>query len=101
MYVLKIDFPSGVAYFTGKKRIVQGTESPGLTDLLAEARLFETQEEAMKFCKMLIKRYDMEFYCTDMDGDDVIATGDDEEFLVDISDDISEEIAKTWDDAEQ
>ena len=101
MYVLKIDFPTGIAYFTGKKRIVQGTESPGLTDILSQARLFETEEEAVKFCKMLIKRYDMEFYYTDMDGEDTSTAPADEEFLVDISEDISEEIDKTWADEEQ
>lgn len=100
MYVLKIDLPTGVAYFTGKKRIVQGTESPGLTDMLGQARLFETEEEAFKFCKMLIKRYDMEFYCTDMDGEDTSDVTADEEFLVDISEDISEEIDKTWSEEE-
>lgn len=66
MFVLKIDLPTGTAYFTGKKKVVQGSESPGLTDLLSSAKLFESEEEAEKFCRMLIKRYDMEFYYSDL-----------------------------------
>lgn len=96
MYVLKIDFPTGVAFFTGKKKVVQGTESPGLTDMLGQARLFETEEEAAKFCKMLIKKYDMEFYYTDMDGEAETEAPEDEDFVVDITADISDEIAKNF-----
>lgn len=62
MFVLKIDFPTGVAYFTGRKKIVQGSESPGLTGELSEAKHFEDEEEAKKYCKMLVKKYDMDFY---------------------------------------
>ena len=94
MYVLKIDFPTGVAYFTGKKKVVQGTESPGLTDMLGQARVFETEEEAAKFCKMLIKKYDMEFYYTDMDGTAEAPKTEEEEFIVDLTGDISGEIEK-------
>ena len=94
MYVLKIDFPTGVAYFTGKKKVVQGCESPGLTDMLGQARLFETEEEAAKFCKMLIKKYDMEFYYTDMDGENSQPSSEEDEFMVDISGEISDEIEK-------
>ena len=94
MYVLKIDFPTGLAYFTGKKKVVQGTESPGLTDMLGQARLFETEEEAAKFCKMLIKRYDMEFYYSDLDGEPSEPTDGDIDFVVDITDEISDEISK-------
>lgn len=94
MYVLKIDFPTGIAYFTGKKKVVQGSESPGLTDMLGQARLFDSEEEAAKFCKMLIKKYDMEFYYTDMDAEPVSRESEDEDFIVDISDEISDEIAK-------
>ena len=94
MYVLKIDFPTGVAYFTGKKKVVQGCESPGLTDMLGQARLFETQEEAAKFCKMLIKKYDMEFYFTDMDADSAETETSADDFMLDISDEISSEIER-------
>ncbi len=62
MYVLKIDLPTGIAYFTGKKKVVQGCESPGLTGDINGARFFVNEEEATKFCKMLVKKYDMEFY---------------------------------------
>ena len=94
MYVLKIDFPTGIAYFTGKKKVVQGTESPGLTDMLGQARLFETEEEAAKFCKMLIKKYDMEFYYTDMDGTAEAPKSAEDEFIVDLTEEISGEIEK-------
>ena len=94
MYVLKIDLPTGVAYFTGKKKVVQGTESPGLTDMLGQARIFETEEEAAKFCRMLIKKYDMEFYYTDMDGTAEAPKTEEEEFIVDLTGDISDEIEK-------
>ena len=62
MYVLKIDLPTGIAYFTGKKKVVQGCESPGLTGNIEGARFFMEEEEAAKFCRMLVKKYDMEFY---------------------------------------
>ncbi len=62
MYVLKIDLPTGIAYFTGKKKVVQGCESPGLTGNIEGARFFLEEEEAAKFCRMLVKKYDMEFY---------------------------------------
>lgn len=62
MFVLKIDLPTGTAYFTGKKRIVQDTEFPSLTDDLSEAKLFEDPVQAKKYCKMLINKYDMYFY---------------------------------------
>lgn len=94
MYVLKIDFPTGIAYFTGKKKVVQGSESPGLTDMLGQARLFDTEDEAAKFCKMLIKKYDMEFYYTDMDAEAEEEIPEDEDFTVDITPDISDEIDK-------
>ena len=97
MYVLKIDFPTGVAYFTGKKKLVQGSESPGLTDTLDQARIFDTEEEAAKFCKMLIKKYDMEFYYTDLEAAQESDDGDGEvDFLVDLGDELSSEIAKDF-----
>lgn len=68
MYVLKIDLPTGIAYFTGKKKVVQGCESPGLTGDINGARYFIDEEEATKFCKMLVKKYDMEFYFSLDDG---------------------------------
>ncbi len=64
MFVLKIDLPTGIAYFTGKKKVVQGCESPGLTGNIEGARFFTEEKEAAKFCKMLVKKYDMEFYYT-------------------------------------
>ena len=64
MFVLKIDLPTGIAYFTGKKKVVLGCESPGLTGNIEGARFFTEEKEAAKFCKMLVKKYDMEFYYT-------------------------------------
>ena len=97
MYVLKIDFPTGIAYFTGKKKVVQGTESPGLTDTIDDARHFETEEEAAKFCKMLIKKYDMEFYYTDLAAAQAGDNPDEDvDFLVNLGDEISDEIARTY-----
>lgn len=96
MYVLKIDFPTGIAYFTGKKKVVQGSESPGLTDEIAQARLFDTEDEAAKFCKMLIKRYDMEFYYSDLSKEPEQTAEGDIDFVVDISEEISDEIEKTF-----
>ena len=64
MFVLKIDLPTGIAYFTGKKKVVQGCESPGLTGNIEGARFFTEEKEAAKFCKMLVKKYDMDFYYT-------------------------------------
>ena len=99
MYVLKIDFPTGVAYFTGKKKLVQGSESPGLTDTLDQARIFDTEEEAAKFCKMLIKKYDMEFYYTDLEAAGGADTDSEEvDFFVDLGDELSNEIAKEFQD---
>ncbi|MCR5684917.1 MAG: hypothetical protein K6G81_05775, partial [Lachnospiraceae bacterium] len=99
MYVLKIDFPTGVAYFTGKKKLVQGSESPGLTDTLDQARIFDTEEEAAKFCKMLIKKYDMEFYYTDLEAAEGADTDSEEvDFFVDLGDELSSEIAKEFQD---
>lgn len=72
MFVLKIDFPTGVAYFTGRKKIVQGSESPGLTGELSEAKHFEDEEEAKRYCKMLVKKYDMDFYYSAEEKPEVI-----------------------------
>lgn len=93
MYVLKIDFPTGVAYFTGKKRIVQGCESPGLTGSIEEARLFEAEEEALNFCKMLIRKFDMEFYCSSIDDSSENTADEEVDFVVELSEDIEREIA--------
>ncbi len=90
MYVLKIDLPTGVAYFTGKKRVVQGSESPGLTNILSEARFFEEEAEAAKFCKMLIKKYDMEFYYSSMtSGED---SSEEDEFVVQLTEDLEQQV---------
>ncbi len=97
MYVLKIDFPTGIAYFTGKKKLVQGTESPGLTDSINQARIFDSEEEAAKFCKMLIKKYDMEFYYTDLEAAQANDQADEEvDFFVDLDEELSDEIAKEF-----
>ncbi|MBP5332193.1 MAG: hypothetical protein J6Y89_10125 [Lachnospiraceae bacterium] len=102
MYVLKIDFPTGIAYFTGKKKIVQGTESPGLTDSIDQARIFDSEAEAAKFCKMLIKKYDMEFYYTDLEAAQVDDSADEEvDFFVDLDEELSDEIAKEFKDPEE
>lgn len=92
MYVLKIDFPTGVAYFTGKKKVVQGTESPGLTDTVDEARIFDSEEEAAKFCKMLIRNYDMEFYYSELKSLEDEKSEEQIDFVVDISEEIEKEI---------
>ena len=102
MYVLKIDFPTGIAYFTGKKKLVQGSESPGLTDSIEQARIFDTEEEAAKFCKMLIKKYDMEFYYTDLEAAQATEDADDEvDFFVNLDEELSDEIAKEFEDSQQ
>lgn len=85
MYILKIDLPTGVAYFTGKKKVVQGSEAPGLTGTPAEARQFATEEEATRFCKMLGKKYDMEFYYSLEDiGDSVNKADGEDDFMLEI-----------------
>ncbi len=65
MYIIKIDLPTGTAYFTGKKRVTQGCESPGLADTEEGACTYETAEEATRMCKMLFRKFDMEFYYTE------------------------------------
>ena len=103
MYVLKIDLPTGIAYFTGKKKVVQGCESPGLTGNIEGARFFMEEEEAAKFCKMLVKKYDMEFYYSleekkeeepaaeKQDEDDEFIFKMDQELLRDVMDSEDEE----------
>lgn len=101
MYVLKIDFPTGIAYFTGKKKLVQGSESPGLTDSIENAKIFDTEAEAAKFCKMLIKKYDMEFYYTDLAAAQAGDEADEEvDFKVELDEELSDEIAREFDDPE-
>lgn len=92
MYVLKVDIPSGRAFFTGKKKVVQGCEFPGLTSDLDGAKVFETEDEAKKFCKMLIKKYDMDFYYSALDEAEDDAEVDTEDFVVQLSEDIEQEI---------
>ncbi len=65
LYIIKIDLPTGTAYFTGKKRVTQGCESPGLADTEEGACTYETAEEATRMCKMLFRKFDMEFYYTE------------------------------------
>ena len=62
MFVIKVDLPTGVAFFTGKKRIVQEAEFPGLSGNFHDAKIFDDSHMATKYCKMLINRYDMNFY---------------------------------------
>lgn len=92
MYVLKVDIPSGRAFFTGKKKVVQGCEFPGLTSNLDGARVFESEEEARKFCKMLIKKYDMDFYYSSLDEVEDTTYPEAEDYVVPLSEDIEEEI---------
>lgn len=92
MYVIKIDLPTGVAFFTGKKRVVQGSESPGLTDDRNQARLFADEEEATKYCKMLVKKYDLDFYYSQLPDDEDVTLDTDIDFVVDIPEDITREI---------
>ena len=97
MYVLKIDLPTGVAYFTGKKKVVQGSEAPGLTGDLNGARQFVTEDEATKFCKMLVKKYDMEFYYSLEDTGDSREIVEDEEeaFMREINKNLMEGVLET------
>ena len=92
MYVLKIDLPTGIAYFTGKKKVVQGCESPGLTGNIEGARFFMEEEEAAKFCRMLVKKYDMEFYYSveDKKENEAAETKEDEErFMSELDKDLA------------
>ncbi|MBO5196915.1 MAG: hypothetical protein J6B85_00105 [Lachnospiraceae bacterium] len=66
MYIIKIDILGGSLYFTGKKQIIQGSEQPGLTQDIRQARQFEDPAKARAFCRMLIERYDMEFYYSEL-----------------------------------
>ena len=90
MYVLKIDLPTGIAYFTGKKKVVQGCESPGLTGNIEGARFFMEEEDAAKFCKMLVKKYDMEFYYSVEEKKDSAPVNEkkDEDFVFQLDKDI-------------
>lgn len=69
MYIIKVDILGGTLYFTGKKQIVQGGEQPGLTQNIRAARLYEDPDKARAFCKMLIDRYDMDFYYSELPED--------------------------------
>ena len=91
MYVLKVDLPTGRAFFTGKKKVVQSCEFPGLTEEFENAKQYETEEEAKKFCKMLIKKYDMDFYYSSTDEPHEEYSGEDD-FTVSISEDLAKEI---------
>ena len=99
MYVLKIDLPTGIAYFTGKKKVVQGCETPGLTGKIEGARFFMEEEEAAKFCKMLVKKYDMEFYYSleEKKEEAPAEEKEDEEFIVKMDKDILADVMDSED----
>lgn len=63
MYIIKLDLEGmGTLYFTGKKKMIQEEEQPGLTVDLAEALVLESEEDASDICRKLIELYDMDFY---------------------------------------
>ncbi len=68
MYVIKVDILGGTLFFTGKKQIIQGGEQPGLTQDINQARIFGDPQKARAFCRMLIDRYDMDFYYSELPG---------------------------------
>ncbi len=63
MYIIKLDLEGmGTLYFTGKKKMIQGEEQPGLAADLSEALVLESEEDASDICRKLIELYDMDFY---------------------------------------
>ena len=63
MYIIKLDLEGmGTLYFTGKKKLIQGEEQPGLAADLAEALVLESEEDAYDICRKLIELYEMDFY---------------------------------------
>lgn len=63
MYIIKLDLQDmGMLYFTGRKKIIQGEEQPGLTANLEEALVLESEEEASDICRKLIELFEMDFY---------------------------------------
>lgn len=63
MYIIKLDLQDmGTLFFTGKRKVIQGEEQPGLTADIEEALLVETEPEAEELCRKLIKLFDMDFY---------------------------------------
>ena len=63
MHIIKLDLQDmGTLFFTGKMKVIQGEEQPGLTDNADEAQVFETEEEASEICRKLIELYEMDFY---------------------------------------
>ena len=63
MYIIKLDLEGmGTLYFTGKKKLIQGEEQPGLAADLSEALVLESEEDASDICRKLIELYDMDFY---------------------------------------
>ena len=63
MYIIKLDLEGmGTLYFTGKKKIIQGEEQPGLAADLSEALVLDNEEDASNICRKLIELYDMDFY---------------------------------------
>lgn len=68
MYIIKLDLKDmGITYFTGKKKIIQGEEQPGLTANIEEACVLRTEEEASDLCRKLIDIFDMDFYYSNID----------------------------------
>ena len=63
MYIIKLDLEGmGTLYFTGKKKMIQGEEQPGLAADLAEALVLDSEEDASDICRKLIELCDMDFY---------------------------------------
>ena len=63
MYIIKLDLQDmGTLFFTGKKKVIQGEEQPGLTADVEEALVLTSEEEASDMCKKLIELFDMDFY---------------------------------------
>ena len=63
MYIIKLDLEGmGTLYFTGKKKMIQGEEQPGLAADLSEALVLDSEEDASDIYRKLIELYDMDFY---------------------------------------
>ncbi len=63
MYIIKLDLQDmGTLFFTGKRKVVQGEEQPGLTAEVEEAMVFDSEEEASDMCKKMIELFEMDFY---------------------------------------
>jgi hypothetical protein len=63
MYIIKLDLQDmGTLYFTGRKKMIQGEEQPGLSAELEEALILDSEEEASDMCRKLIELFEMDFY---------------------------------------